>query len=355
MKRRPLLLVAGVILAAYGTANAVEPAPDRPAAGLTAPNSTPLVAAVVGVTIPVSDLDQAVAFYRDVLSFEKTAEREEAGGEVERIEGLFGVRRRVATMRLGAEEIELTQYLAPEGRAVPADSRSNDAWFQHIAIVVRDLDAAYAHLRLHRVRHASSGPQVLPLSNPNAGGIGAFYFKDPDGHVLEVIHFPAGKGDPKWQSGTGLFLGIDHTAIVVRDTEAALGFYRDRLGLRVAGASENFGIEQERLNNVFGARLRITALRAERGPGVELLEYLAPRTGRTAPTDTKASDLWAWQTRVEVYNASLLEPAARLTRSTWVSPGVVGNDPAGGGVPAGVQCTDMDGHRVLITAPVRER
>lgn len=353
MQRLSVMLVGTMILASCAVASEPEHRPLAPER--FGPVSGPLVAEVVGITIPVGDLDQAVAFYRDVLAFEKTAEREEAGGEVERIEGLFGVRRRIATMRLGAEQIELTQYLAPEGRAVPPDSRSNDVWFQHIAIVVRDLDAAYAHLRLHRVRHASSGPQVLPSSNPNAGGIGAFYFKDPDGHVLEVIHFPAGKGDPKWQSGTELFLGIDHTAIVVRDTEAALGFYRDRLGLRVTGASENFGIEQERLNNVFGARLRITVLRAERGPGVELLEYLAPRTGRAVPTDTKASDLWAWQTRVELYNASLLEPAARLTRSTWVSPGVVGDDGDDGDIPAGVQCTDTDGHRVLITVPQRER
>ena len=65
--------------------------------------------------------------------------------------------------------------------------------------------------------------------------------------------------------------------------------------MRIAGTSENYGPEQERLNNVFGARLRITALRAERGPGVELLEYLAPRTGRAMPSDTLANDLWYWQ------------------------------------------------------------
>ena len=45
--------------------------------------------------------------------------------------------------------------------------------------------------------------------------------------------------------------------------------------MTIAGTSENYGVEQEHLNNVFGARLRITALRAARGPGVELLEYLA--------------------------------------------------------------------------------
>ncbi len=64
-----------------------------------------------------------------------------------------------------------------------------------------------------------------------------------------------------------MFLGIDHTAIVVDDTNASLRFYRDTLGMQVAGESENYDVEQEHLNNVFGARLRITALRAAAGPG----------------------------------------------------------------------------------------
>ena len=89
------------------------------------------------------------------------------------------------------------------------------------------------------------------------------------------------------RSGTGhtdkLFLGIDHTAIVVWDTDASLKFYRDLLGMHVAGESENYGTEQEHLNNVFGAHLRITALRGASGPGIELLEYLAPRDGRPFP------------------------------------------------------------------------
>src|SRR5207249_11847147 len=89
--------------------------------------------------------------------------------------------------------------------------------------------------------------------NPNAGGIRAFYFRDPDDHPLEILQFPAGKGDPKWQRAEGrLFLGIDHTAIVVASTDASLRFYRDLLGLRIAGTSLNYGPEQERLNNEIG-------------------------------------------------------------------------------------------------------
>src|SRR2546430_13962691 len=50
------------------------------------------------------------------------------------------------------------------------------------------------------------------------------------------------------------------TPIVVTDTDSSPRFYRDLLGLHVAGTSENYCTEQEHLNNVFGAHLRITSL-----------------------------------------------------------------------------------------------
>jgi catechol 2,3-dioxygenase-like lactoylglutathione lyase family enzyme len=259
----------------------------------------PTITGVEAVGITVSDLDRSVQFYTDVLHFQKEWEKELSGADVEHLKGVFGARVRVARLRMGSEEIELSEYLAPQGRPLPQDSRSNDLWFQHIAIVVSDMENAYRWLREHHVQHVSSRPETLPAWNPKAGGIQAFYFRDPDGHVLEIIHFPAGKGDPRWQkAGLDLFLGIDHTAIAVGNTDASLAFYRDRLGMRVAGASENYGDEQEHLNNVFGARLRITSLRAAHGPGIELLEYLTPRTGRKIPEDAHANDLAHWETMV---------------------------------------------------------
>ena len=60
---------------------------------------------------------------------------------------------RVARLRLGEEVIELTEYLAPRGRPAPVDTRSNDRWFQHIAIIISDMEHAYAHLRAHDVEH----------------------------------------------------------------------------------------------------------------------------------------------------------------------------------------------------------
>lgn len=313
-------------------------------AALGASERRPLVTAVDSIGLTVSDLDRSVEFYSKVLSFEKVSEREVVGESYEHLEGVFGLRVRTARMRLGDEYVELSEFLAPRGRPMPADARNNDRWFQHVAIITSDMDRAYRWLRENKVQHASSGPQRLPEWNKNAGGIQAFYFRDPDGHPLEVLAFPQGKGNAKWHRRSDrLFLGIDHTAIVISNTDASLRFYRDVLGLEVAGASENYGPEQERLNNVFGARLRITSLRAASGPGVEFLEYLAPHDGRPYPEDEKANDLIHWQTRFLGISTAEAEQDFRKFRAPFVSTGVVE-------VPGrkSVIVRDPDGHAVEV-------
>ena len=312
-----------------------------------------IVTRVDAVGMTVSDMDRSVDFFSKILSFEKVSDVEVAGEDYEHLEGLFGLRMRVVRMKLGEEFISLTEYLAPKGRPIPVDSRSNDHWFQHIAVITSDMDKAYAWLRQNKVEHASSGPQRLPDWNKNASGIKAFYFHDPDGHNLEILQFPAGKGDAKWhRPNDKLFLGIDHTAIVVSDTEASLKFYREVLGMRVAGESENYGTEQEHLNNVFGARLRITSMRAmDGGPGIEFLEYLAPRNGRAFPADERASDVVHWQTTLTVNKAEAAAISLRANRSMFVSPGLVqlGSDDLG--FTKALLVRDPDGHVMQLIEP----
>ena len=124
------------------------------------------------------------------------------------------------------------------------------------------MEKAYAKVREAGVTHVSTAPQTLPSYIPAAAGITAFYFRDPDGHNLELIHYPKGKGQQRWQNTEELFLGIDHTAIGIDQTSESLSFYQGKLQLQIGGNSENYGTEQEHLNQVFGARLRITGLRA---------------------------------------------------------------------------------------------
>jgi catechol 2,3-dioxygenase-like lactoylglutathione lyase family enzyme len=311
----------------------------------------PRVSAVAAVAMTVSDADRTAEFFTKVLSFEKVSDSEVAGPDYERLQGVFGLRLRVVRLRLGDEQIELHEYLAPRGRPLPQDARSNDRAFQHVAIVVSDMAQAYARLRQFKVAHASTGPQKLPAYITAAAGIEAFYFKDPDGHALELLAFPAGKGEARWQRKDRLFLGIDHTAIVVGDTDASLRFYRDLLGLRVAGESENYGPEQEHLNNVFGARLHITGLRAGAGPGVEFLEYLAPRDGRAAPPDLKPNDLAHWQTVLAAADTNLTGALLRVAGAFFVSPGEIALPGRELGYGRGVLLRDPDGHGVELVAP----
>ena len=334
------LLLATVLSA--GLAKAVPAQPGTPSLRTKTVSIGPSLTTV-------GDMDRSADFYSRVLTFEKVADREVAGDEMEHLFGVFGARVRLVEMRLGDESIELAQFLAPRGRPIPVDSRSNDLWFQHIAIIVSDMERAYLILRQNKVEFASSGPQRLPDWNKNAGGIQAFYFKDPDEHPIEILWFPEGRGDPKWhRPGDRVFLGIDHTAITVSDTDASLRFYQALLGLSVVGESENYGTEQEHLNNVFGAHLRITSLRASTGPGIELLEYLSPRDGRTFPADEHANDLVHRETVLWVQDVDAAVLDLNAAHVKFVSSGLVVNQKRALEFGKALLVRDPDGHAVEI-------
>jgi catechol 2,3-dioxygenase-like lactoylglutathione lyase family enzyme len=293
--------------------------------------------------ITVTSLDHEVLFFKTVLDF-KLVGTEDRSKLDQLVPGMAGgTKTRTAHLSLGEECLDLTEYLFPKGAPFPGDSRGNDKWFEHIAIVVSDMDKAYAKLRKARVRFVSNLPQTLPEWNKNAAGISAFYFRDPDGHYLELIHFPPGKGQARWQSpSTALFLGIDHTAIVVSNTAQSVSFYRDKLGFRAVGSSENYGSEQEHLSGVLNAHVLITSLRSESGIGIELLDYLAPDSGRPIPSNMHAYDIAAWQIPIEL--DAVRNPAeVKALHLRWVK---LPPDPTG--LREASWTRDPDGHRLEL-------
>jgi catechol 2,3-dioxygenase-like lactoylglutathione lyase family enzyme len=258
------------------------------------------VPVVRSLALTVSDLDRSIELFR-ALDFRLEEQRDMRGAGFALWAGVEGAEMRVARLELGSEEVELRQFITPLGRAIANDTQSNDQSFQHMAIVVRDMDEAFARLsEVPGIELVSTAPQTIPSSNPGAGGIRALYFKDPDHHNLELIWFPRGRGLMRWQTQhAGVFLGIDHSAIAVSDTAQSVPFY-EAIGFVVAGTSLNYGAEQAALSGVGGARVQITGLAAQSGPGVELLSYLEPGPGRPAPSDTAVNDLWHWEINVEV-------------------------------------------------------
>lgn len=272
----------------------------------------------------VSNLAEAIAFYSGALGFSvtnKTLIDDPAWGKLMGIPGACG---HAAILRLGEQELELLAF-NPPGCPYPVASRSTDLWFQHLAIVVADMEAAYAQLCRHPlVAISECGPQRLP---PNTGSVIAFKFRDPDGHPLELIQFPPGTGYASWQQKQGIFLGIDHSAVDVADMDQSLDFYTGSLGLSVASRSINSGPEQERLDDVSDAVVEVLALHPnpnniERPPHLELLGYEKP-TGRSIPTRVKANDLLADRLVFQVDELPHLVAALSAENTEFISPGII--------------------------------
>jgi catechol 2,3-dioxygenase-like lactoylglutathione lyase family enzyme len=315
-----------------------------------------LLTAVSSVCMTVADMDRSIDFYTTVLKFTKIGDRQVSRAAAidaspiptDQLPEMATSQLRVVELQLGAETIELTEFLTDKGRSIPLNSRSNDVWFQHLAIVVSDMHRAYQHVRQHAIVQISPQPQTLPDWNPVAGGIEAFYCQDPDGHNLELIHFPPSKGDPKWQQPTpDLFLGIDHTAIVVTDTAASQALYCDLLGLELQQESENYGWEQAQLSGIANPKVRISSLKADAGIGVELLEYLEPNDGRAIPIDTQPQDLWCSQTQIAVANE--IETVQQLNNARLpIVSAVVSLDSNSLEVDRQFLVCDPDGHKIRL-------
>lgn len=306
---------------------------------------------VKSTTVTVSRLSEVLPFYTNVLPF-KVVETFEIQPEEAAL--LFKLPKNQAwvkgvKLKLGNEILILQEFPLAAAKPIPPDSKSNDLWFQHIAIVVSDIDKAYEILKKRRVQFVSSSPQTLPDYIPAAAGIKAFYFRDPDGHNLELIYFPPGKGNPKWQtSNPELFLGIDHTAIGVSNTPKSRLFY-EQLGLKFAGNSENYGPEQEHLNQVFGAHLEISGFVAQKGIGVEFLEYLAPPGGRPYPADSRPTDLWHWHTEIQVANLEKIYDDLLKTDFSIISKKIMVPKENTYLTGKSLLVRDPDGHALLLT------
>ena len=304
----------------------------------------------IGLT--VTNCTRSLEFYTQALTFELVSDITVEGQDYSDLEGIPGAKIRIVTLRLGDELIELMEYLNIQGKPIPSDSQSNDLWFQHLAIVVSDMDRAYAHLRSFPIQPISVSPQTIPPENKASAGVRAFKFKDPDGHDLELIWFPPDKGQDKWhQNSHSLFLGIDHSAMAISNTEQSLHFYCNLLGMQIHSRSLNWGTTQSRLDNLPGAEVKITGLRpVQDGVGIELLDYIVPGKGRPMPSDWKSCDIAHIQIELVVNNLEQLVDKLRRNGVQFVSSRIVQFSDRSFPYKQGCLVKDPDGHAILLIA-----
>ncbi|WP_445626197.1 VOC family protein [Nostoc sp. DSM 114167] len=304
----------------------------------------------IGLT--VTNCNRSLDFYTQALAFELVSDITVEGQDYSDLGGVTGTTIRIVTLRLGDEPIELMEYLNIQGKPIPSDSQSNDLWFQHLAIVVSDMDRAYTHLRSFPIEPISVAPQTIPPENKASGGVRAFKFKDPDGHDLELIWFPPDKGQDKWhQNSHSLFLGIDHSAIAISNTEQSLHFYCNLLGMQIDSRSLNWGATQSRLDNLPGAEVKITALRpVQDGVGIELLDYIVPEKGRPIPSDWKSCDIAHIQIELVVNNLEQFVDKLRRNKVQFISSRIVQFSDRSFPYRQGYLVKDPDGHAILLIA-----
>lgn len=194
----------------------------------------------------------------------------------------FGAIMEEEGVRLGPQRLDLV----PATQAGGTPPLSNETGFQHCAIVVSRMDEAMRQLDATTGWSpiSKAGPEHLPAAS---GGVTAFKFRDPEGHPLEFLEFPADRVPDVWAGARGgPCLGIDHSAIAVADAERSIAFYR-QLGFRLASRQGNRGAEQGRLDGLGPdtvVEVVTLACRGESAPHLELLSYRTPEPSpRPAP------------------------------------------------------------------------
>jgi catechol 2,3-dioxygenase-like lactoylglutathione lyase family enzyme len=248
------------------------------------------------------DAMQLGVFYKTAFDCRLLRTDRLEGAAFETLMGVSGGAHRI-TLGLGAQTLEILQFDTP-GQPYPEALSPMDNRFQHCALVVTDMDAAWR--RLERLRGwtamSQGGPQRLP---PNTGSVKAFKFRDPEGHPLELLEFPETGRPAYWTPRAGeLFLGIDHSALSVRDVEASVDFY-ESLGLHVAARTLNHGPEQQRLDGIDDPQVDVIALEPSLGtPHVELLHYRSSEAPR--PVTIQSNDVAATRSIMETSDRSTL-------------------------------------------------
>jgi len=275
-------------------------------------------------SLTTAGADRLGVFFERALGFRQIALESCSGAEFETVMGVAGGARGLV-LGLGEQVVELLEFASP-GRPYPREAASSDLTFQHLAIVVADMRAAYEKLcAVAGWRPITDGsPQRLPDAS---GGVIAFKFRDPEGHPLELLAFPEGKTPPPWRdkSGAGPCLGIDHSAISVADTSRSTAFY-EALGFAVSSRSHNRGPEQARLDRLRTPDVEVTALSLQRGtPHIELLCYRS--NARDASVRLRNNDIAA--SRLVLEAPGTVQAAAVVRHSLF----------------------DPDGHHLVIEGP----
>lgn len=308
-------------------------------------------------SIAISDPDEMLAFYRDLLGLEVTSDFDTDEQPPQRRQvfknihampnGHFRmIRLKGPQPALPEFALELKKWYAPTPKHFPDWQKQNDLGLHIIAFFVDDLKPVYEKL---------TGAGVACVSPPQqTDTFGCFKCYDPEGNVIEFLSRPANAPSPPAlpppppRKEPPLVDFFRHTSIAVENTEKMLGFYRDLLGLKVI---RDFDTDMEEpvskhwfqsIHGMPDAHFRMTRVNAPEAPlpnfALELKKWYSPNP-RPLPNWQRQCDIGLHIVAFEVKNLDLVYEKVWNAGVKTVSP--VQRRPNGRGC---FKCYDPEGN-----------
>ena len=183
----------------------------------------------------VSDLDKAIAFYRDGLGLDVQGPPSNADANPA-LRNMFGLPDaqlrwsigRAPGIRGGVEIVEIKK-----AESKPIERRIQDSGAFTLLVLVRNLDEVFARIKQAGAPVVTTGGAPVTVSL-GAGKARVVVVKDPDGHFVEIV-----QPDPlpETASGTSNVFAV-RVRLTVDDVEQAGRLYRDVLALQPRTSGE---------------------------------------------------------------------------------------------------------------------
>jgi len=184
----------------------------------------------------VADLERSVAFYRDAVGLTIEASPGFPTGTSPRIGAAFGTPGatiRAATLSIPGSDVRLTLIQFSGVAASPIRQRLQDPGSVKLIVRVRDIGAAFEHVRDRVAGVYTDGGVPMKPEGPAAVNTSVI-MRDPDGYPLEF----ALQDTPEISSAVPSTSNVvgGWATFIVGDVAASIEFYRTRLGFEPAGA-----------------------------------------------------------------------------------------------------------------------
>ncbi len=139
------------------------------------------------VAISTADMERALAFYQDLLGFEKIMDFDWGpsvpdwpNDQMDMINQSKDCAGRLVMLKAGNAYLEIFQYQSPTPNPQDPDRPVSDHGITHICLNVTDVESEYQRLKAAGMKfHA-------PLLVFDDGAICTTYGRDPDGNVIEI-------------------------------------------------------------------------------------------------------------------------------------------------------------------------